>query len=271
MRNLLLFFWKYQFTFIFLLLEVVAFALLSSSNRFQSSKLHEFGVTMSGSIYSLQEGYNQYIGLRDENELLRQENARLREQVLDGGQQTQQVTHLGMRCIETQAISSTYHLGNNFVLINSGRKAGVERESAVIGPSGIVGLVHSVSDDYASVLPLLSSHAQVNARLQNTSYFGICRWNGQDDQFITLEDIPNHVQIDKGDTVVTRGSGGIYPPGLLIGLAESSEHDESSGFQKVRLRLATDFRKLHSLYVIVNEAKPQLDSLQQTLEEWTEK
>lgn len=271
MRNLLLFIWKNQFTFLFLSLEVVAFAMLSSGNNYQSSKMHEAGVAMSGTLYNAQESYRQYLGLRDENDKLREENARLREQLSNENRTGHFLSYAGLRCLSAKAINSTYHLSNNFVIIDRGSSSGVLRESGVIGPNGIVGFVHSVSENYASVMPLLNSHAQVNARLKHTSYFGICKWDGLDERHITLENIPNHVQINAGDTVVTRGSGGLFPSGLLIGYAVSSMRDESSGFQQIKLELATDFRKLNSLYVILNEAKPELDSLHQTMEVWTEK
>ena len=39
---------------------------------------------------------------------------------------------------------------------------------------------------------------------------------------------------------------------------------------KITLRdIATDFRKIHSLFVIINSLKPELDSLINQTEEWT--
>jgi rod shape-determining protein MreC len=140
----------------------------------------------------------------------------------------------------------------------------------VVGPEGIVGIVHSVSENFASILPLLHSDSKISGRLKGKDYFGQCRWRGIDDHYVILENIPNHVSIAKGDTVITRGSRGIFPAGLIIGFAESSERDESSGFQEIKVKLATDFQKLNSLYIIVNQEKLELDSFLTKTVEWTD-
>jgi rod shape-determining protein MreC len=83
-----------------------------------------------------------------------------------------------------------------------------------------------------------------------------------------LENIPNHVEVDSGQLVVTRGGGGVFPPGIIIGAAESSQKDESSGFQEIKVRLASDFRKVSSLYIIQNLHKTEYDSLMQSTTQW---
>lgn len=224
---------------------------------------------ISGYIYDLQYGYTQYLGLRQENEELRDENAQLRSlgiNTIESGKAARN----GFECIPAIAISSSYNREKNAIIINKGSSSGIEKESGVIGPKGVVGIVHSVSENYSAILPLIHSDSKISGRLKWTNYFGQCRWDGDDDQYLILENIPNHVTFYEGDTIITRGGGGVFPPGLLIGFAETSERDESSGFQEIRVKLATNFRNLNSLYVIVNERKPELDSLIQATEEWTE-
>lgn len=270
MRNLLLFIWKNQFTFLFLLLESVGFILLTSGNSFQRSKLHEASVAFAAKVYAFQSSYTHYLGLQDENELLQRENASLRQQLLNAASPELFSSAEGFECIPATVLNSTYHLEKNFAIIDKGRLDGVIENSGVIGPEGVVGIVRAVSDHYASVLPLLHSDCEISARLLKTDYFGQCRWHGIDDQRITLENIPNHVVVNAGDTVVTRGSGAVFPAGLIVGFAESSERDESSGFQEIELRLGTNFRRLNSVYIITNAEKPEWDSLMTNTESWIE-
>ncbi len=267
MQNLILFFWRNHFPLLFAGLEVIAFLLLISTNSFHQTKAHEWSVAMAGNLFSIQFAYTQYLGLSDENEALRNNNAVLIQSKLDCAQ-TSSTIYSGFRAIASEAINSTYHFDNNYIIIGSGKLDGIAPASAVIGPEGVVGIVRTTSDHFASIIPLIHSNSSISARLKNNSYFGQCSWNGLDESIITLENIPNHVEIQKGDTVVTRGSGGIFPPDIIIGIAIESEKNESSGFQEVSLSLATDFKNIHSLYIIKNERKAELDSINTETQEW---
>ena len=267
MQNLILFFWRNHFTLLFVGLEVLAFSLLVSNNSFHQTKAHEWGVAMSGRLYSIQFAYTQYLGLSDENEALRNHNAGMMQLKLDKQTRTSDVFS-GFQVTATEAINSTYHFDNNFIIINSGKLDGVEPASAVIGPNGAVGIVRSTSDHFASIIPLIHSNSGISARLKSNSYFGQCTWSGLNESVITLENIPNHVEINHGDTLVTRGSGGVFPADIIIGFAIDSEKNESSGFQEVSVQLATDFKNIHSLYIIKNEFKVELDSITNETREW---
>lgn len=274
MRNLLLFIWKNQFTFLFFLLEMIGFALLTTNNNYQRSKLHTTTVAVSGAVYRMQDSYLKYIGLLDENERLQQENALLREKLFMQGLSIDD-RHLpfshNYHVVAARAINSTYSEGNNFMIIDKGSADGIKNQMGLIGPSGVVGIITHVSKNYAAAMPVIHSQSQISCRLKGSEYFGICRWDGLDDHYVDLEDIPNHVLVNQGDTVITRGSSGIFPAGIVMGFAESTEKDESSGFQSIRVRLATDFRKVNSVYAIGNERKPQLDSLYREIKPWTDK
>lgn len=270
MRNLFLFFWKNQFTVLFVLIECVGFYLLVTNNSYHQSSVHTATLAISGKIYDLEYSYKKYIGLFDENEQLRQENAELRS-ITVNSEENDLVQINQFRCIPTQAINSSYNLEKNFIIVNSGSMAGIKPTDAVIGTSGIVGIVHTVTENYASIIPMLHSDTKISGRLKGTNYFGQCKWEGRDDRFIALENIPNHVPVNKGDTIITRGSSGIFPPGLIIGFASTSEQNESSGFQKIQVELATNFQKLNTLYIIQNEHKEELDSLFLKTQEWIEK
>ncbi len=270
MRNLFLFLWKNQFTVLFVLIETIGFYLLVSNNSYQQSVVHVSGVQLSGKVYDFEHSYKKYIGLLEENEALRNENALLRLASLNGAlTQIEEIAQYD--CIPTQAINSSYNLEKNFIIVNSGSASGLQPANAVIGTEGIVGIVHTVTENYASIIPMLHSDSKISGRLKGTNYFGQCKWEGRDDKVIMLENIPNHVPVAQGDTIITRGSTGIFPPGLIIGFASSSERDESSGFQRIQVNLATNFRKINTLYVIQNRHKEELDSLVLKTQEWIEK
>ena len=260
MRNFFQFIWNNQFTFLFFALEFLGFALLTSNNSFHNSKIQSTSAAFAGSIASVRDGYAQYIGLREENEKLLEENRRLKDALRRTSSGVDRPT-FPFKFKTAHAINSTYHLGNNFILLDRGSEDGIKPQQGVIGPQGVVGIVHTVSDHYSSVIPLIHSQTQLTTKLKKNNYFGRLMWDGKEDGFAQLEDIPNHIGVFTGDTIVTRGASGIFPPNLLVGTAVSSEKDESSGFQTVTVDLATDFRRVYNLYILEPEAKQELDSL----------
>lgn len=267
MRNFFQFIWKHQFTFLFFALEFLGFALLTSNNSFHNSKIQSTSAAFSGSIASLRDSYTQYIGLREENEKLLEENRRLKDALRRSGLRPD-MPAFPFKYETAHAINSTYHLGNNFIILDKGLEDGIAPQQGVIGPQGVVGIVHTVSDRFSSVIPIIHSQTRISSKLKKNNYFGLLRWNGTDEGYAMLEDIPNHIGVFTGDTIVTRGASGIFPPNLLVGTAVSSEKNESSGFQTVTVDLATDFRRVYNLYILQPEAKVELDSLiQESIDE----
>ncbi len=266
MRNFLQFIWNNQFTLLFILLEIVGFALLTTNNHFHNSKIQSASASLSGSFADTRNSYAQYIGLKEENEKLLDENRRLRER-LEQRVRYRLDPNIPFEYTTAHAISSTFHLGNNYIVLDRGSSDGIEPQQAVLSPQGIVGVVYKVSEKYSTVLPVIHSQSRISCKLTRNNYFGLLHWDGTDDHYATLENIPNHIGVFDGDSIVTRGGSGIFPPNILVGFAEGSEKDEASGFQSVNVRLATDFRKIYNVYIVENKVRQEVDSLIQTIEE----
>ena len=50
-----------------------------------------------------------------------------------------------------------------------------------------------------------------------SSYFGTLSWNGRNARFANLDELPRHVEFEKGDTIVTSGYSAIFPSGVVVG------------------------------------------------------
>ncbi len=263
MRNLLQFIWNNQFTLLFLFLEVLGFFILGSNNSYQNSRLQAFSVKVSGGVADVQRSYSQYIGLVEENEELQEENSVLREMLNKRIHRSipSEIDVIEYETIPGNVISSSHDRGNNYMILDRGLVNGIEAEQGVLSSTGVAGIVTSVSHNYAAIMPLIHSQALISCKLKKNDYFGIGKWDGKDYRIGLLEDIPNHAQIFPGDTIVTRGASGFFPPDQILGFVKSSEQDESSGFQTIKFVYATDFRKIESVYIIQNTMRNQLDSL----------
>jgi rod shape-determining protein MreC len=214
------------------------------------------------------ENIKDYLSLRSENRMLAEENARLYNRIGSSfSDNAPDSVYIGDSIrpkkyfyITAKVVNSTVNKQFNFITLDKGSRAGVSPEMAVIGSEGIIGIVKSVSENYSSVLSVLNRDFMVSARIKSNGYFGPLSWNGDNTEYATLVDIPHHVKITPGDTVITSGFGGIFPEGHLIGVI-ADFHLKGGNYFVIRVKLSTDFRKLNYVQVIRNFAKSETDSL----------
>ncbi|MBN4061947.1 MAG: rod shape-determining protein MreC [Flavobacteriales bacterium] len=276
MQNLFNFIWKRHFTFLFLLLEVLAFTLLVQYNKFHKASFLSSTNEISGNVYSLVNNITDYFNLKEVNELLAKENARLKSISPDAFLKVshdlvfindtvykQQYRYLGAK-----VINNTIYRRNNYIVLNKGRIHGIESGMGIISPNGVVGIVKNVSENFCSAISVLHKKTRISAKLRKNNYFGILTWEENDSpETATLTDIPSHVDLQQGDAVVARGSSVIYPEGTLIGFVDKLEQIPGTDFYKITLRLSTDFRNLSYCYVVRNLLKTEQLELQTKFEE----
>jgi rod shape-determining protein MreC len=214
------------------------------------------------------ENIKDYLSLRSENRMLAEENARLYNRLGSSfSQQAPDSVYIGDSVkpkhylfITAKVVNNTVNKQFNFITLDKGSLDGIAPEMAVIGSEGIIGVVKSVSKNYSSVLSVLNRDFMVSARIKSNGYFGPLSWNGDNTEYATLVDIPHHVKITPGDTVITSGFGGIFPEGHHIGVI-ADFHLKGGNYYVIRVKLSTDFRKLNYVQVIRNFAKNETDSL----------
>lgn len=275
MNNLLNFIWRHHFTFLFLLLEIIAFSILVQNNKFHKANFLSSSNEISGSIYALVNNITEYFELKKTNEQLAGENARLitlsknsfikinrNFLIIDDTLYKQQYKYLSAK-----VINSTTDKRNNFLILDHGREQGVEPGMGVICTDGVVGIVNKVSENFCSVISLLHKETIISAKLKKNDYFGIVTWEGGDYEFATLSDIPRHVALTKGDTVITRASSGIFPEGIMLGYIEETELPPGENFFNIKLRLSTGFNRLTHVYIVRNILKEEQQKLETEFKE----
>jgi rod shape-determining protein MreC len=164
-----------------------------------------------------------------------------------------------------KVVNSTVNNPVNYITIHRGSANGLKPNMGVISPSGVVGIVRSVSENYAVVLSLLSKGRTfgTSARLSHSKEMGMVRWYGGESGYALMEDVPKSVRLVRGDTVVTSGYSALFPENIPIGYVESySLPDKSSTSYSIRIRLATNFNNLQYVYVIDNMLTEEQKSLE---------
>lgn len=274
MRNLLLFIWKHYFFFVFLLLEALCINLVVQHNYYQGASFINSSNKLSANVLKTSRSVQDYFYLKDVNEMLAKENAELRTRLLESYSIVVNNWHpvsdtvLRQKYTYTSAkvVNNSTNRRNNYLTLDKGSKQGVERDMAVITNTGIVGEVLDVSDNFCTVKSMLHSQSIVNAEIKKDGSFGPLTWEGKDFEYVTLSDIPTHVRIQRGDTIVTSHYSKIFPENIRIGTVESWERKSGEYFFTVKVKLLTDFKKLTHVYIVNNLMRKEQEELEKKSE-----
>lgn len=269
MRNILDFLLRIRFFLLFAFLEVIAISLVFRHSGYQQSVMLSASSSFTGRI---QERFNNvvyYFSLRQTNDFLMEENARLREMIPESFvQNSRQVffendTLYRQRYtyVPARVIRSTFDRRSNYIVIDKGSKDGIEKDMGVITSKGVVGIVHSVSAHYASVISLLHKDIRISGRILRNGYVGTFRWDKALPEEASLNEIPAHVDLVAGDTVVSSGYSLMFPAGIPLGMIQDFYLPEGDYFYEITLRISTPFRQLSHVYVVKDLDREELNRL----------
>ena len=270
MERLFIFFYQYRAFFSFLILEVICAWLIIENNQYQGARFFNSSSSMVASLNNLSQDVREYFLLRSINSTLAEENAYLRSkleqynqlaQVTGGNVITDSTILKQFDFISAKVVNNSVNRFTNYLTINKGSDDGIAPGMAVISPSGAVGKVKTVSDHYSVVMSILHVDYRISVILTRTQHFGSARWDGRDPDYLKLEFVPRHVNPLKGDTLVTSSYNAIFPEGIMVGVIEDIQQDETL-FYDLKVKLSQDFRKLSFVEVVRSHLKHEQDSLE---------
>lgn len=277
MENLLLFFKRFGLFIQFLALEIVAIVLLVSFNGYQRSVFMSSAGWLSGSLYETVDAVSGYFHLREVNEALSAENARLKNELAryrhqDDMAMVSAVDSLYLtaadtaywqpyRYVSARIIQHSINKAQNYITINKGTEAGIRPDMGVVSAQGVVGIVKSVSKHYAVVMPLLNVQSRISCKLDSSKNFGSLIWDSADYRYATMQEVPGHVQVIPGETVSTSGFSAIFPAGIPVGKVVDVDINNENSFLEIQLELEVDFSKIDMVHVIQFEGRDELKNL----------
>lgn len=275
MKNLILFFIKNSFFFLFLILEIIAFLLIISNNSYQRSSFISASNGFTSGILSFTSNAADYIGLKSENEKLTKENSRLRSNLKESNLWSNDTFSLRIDSIkqqfytfkEARIISNSFQNRNNYLILNKGRVNGVKIEMGVISSNGIVGIVNNVSEHFCSVISILHKKSAIDVKIKSNGYTGTTYWPGGDYTHCELKNIPSHALISKGDTLVTSGNSTIFPPEIPVGYIDEIELKNGHNFYDISFKFSVDYNKLSHVYIVDNILNTELKKIKEVQNE----
>ncbi len=179
-----------------------------------------------------------------ELEILKAENATLKEYVNLTDKYTEYTTY------PAYVIQSDISNYSKIIIINAGKKDGIDVNMTVISDKGLVGHVISVTDDTAKVQTIIDTSSTVTSTISTTRDSIIAKGVIDSNNQLQASFIPTEANVLEGDSVETSGIGGIYPKGIHIGTIKKVVNTKNITNRYAIIETAVDFSKLETVLVI---------------------
>ena len=275
MRNLLNFLLKYNYWFLFILLEVICFVLLFRFNNYQQSVYFTSANVVTGKVYEVSGSVSSYFHLKSVNEDLLDRNMLLEQQIanLENALRERQVDSVIVNSIrnldnkdyqifKAHVIRNSLNQADNYITLDKGSSSGIRPEMGVVDGNGVVGIVYKTSPNYSLVISVLNSKSSISCKIVGSEYFGYLKWEHGDSRYAYLKDLPRHAEFNLGDTVVTSGYSTVFPADVMVGTVDDMSDSNDGLSYLLKIKLATDFGKLGDVRVIARTGQMEQQELE---------
>ena len=263
MQQLFNFFIKNKTFVLFLLLFSYALSLTIQSHEYHRSKFINSSNQITGGVYGTFHGITQYFNLKQENQLLLEENSLLKMMVFshENLDPVDSLLEFKYDLHPSLVYKNSYALPNNYLTLNKGRNDSIKEDFGVITSKGIVGIIDATSKNYSRVLSILNTNSRINVKLKKTNYFGILSWDGKSPEITQLKDVQDLVKLSIGDTIVTSGYSSTFPSNIPVGSIDSYRLNDTEDLYIIGVKLFNDMRNLEHVYIIENTDLNELRAL----------
>ena len=253
---------------LFLLLFTISIFFTIQSHSYHRSKFISSANFLSGGLYSSANNISQYFNLKEDNQVLIDENNKLRSILYNSDKNylLDTTSNKQYSFISATVIKNSYSSTNNSLTINKGEKDGIKQDFGVISSKGLIGIIDKTSNSYARVISILNTNSRINAQLKKTNHFGTLLWDTNSPKIVQLVDVPKIAPVLKGDTIITGGRSTIFPKGIEIGTVESFKLDDAEDFYEININLFNDMTNIGHVYIINNHDSEEILNLENTNE-----
>jgi rod shape-determining protein MreC len=221
--------------------------------------------------YKKQSGVSNYFALKQINDSLLNENARLREQLakhsetdllVDSGVVLPQVEvkdsvrlvrYAHYTYYKARVVNNSIGAASNFITINRGYKDGMAPNMALVSGTGVVGRIVNTSAHFSTALSILNTKQRLSAKLKDgtTSFAYWEQPYGPD--VLLMKIVQPEIKVRKGDSILTTSYSTIFPADMLIGTVKQVYIVKKDNSRILHIRPATNFRNIQYVYAVRNE------------------
>ena len=231
--------------------------------------LQSFFTKVSLSTTKLKDKYVALLNLQEENEQLRLELAKVREQLdeysaaysrnrfLETALEFKQQNSFPRRMARVVGKDPSFWFQT--LIVDRGENDGVVTGMVARTSQGVVGQVVQVSDNYSKILLANAPSSAIDAIVQSSRVRGILKGAGE--QGYILHYVLKNAEVKVGDKIVTAGIGGVFPSGITLGTVSKVHAKRRGMFLDITVEPAVDFARLEFLYINLSEEQLVIDEM----------
>ena len=257
---------------VFIILEIAALSMLKRSSTLQDIWLNRVSHNVMAWNWGSVSRLRSYFSLRKQNDILAGRNYELFKELQHYKEMERESR--AMAKLDSAGFKSRFNyipaeitaMGtnsrHNYVILDKGSEDGVKKHSAIITPNGVVGMIYSVDRHYSYGLSLLNDKLSVSTRIGREGMVAPLTWDGKSTDKAILKNIPLHLTVAEGDTVLTSGTSSVYPADIPIGVTMGSRLIDGA-VNIVDVKLFVDFATLRYVIIAENPDREYLEEMQQ--------
>jgi len=212
-------------------------------------------------LTGLRENYDTLAGFRAENERLRQRIQNLeieRQKLLEAQASNNRLkqlldlrSQLSGTPITASIIANSATSWFKSCVLDKGISDGVRKGMAVVTPLGVVGQVVAVTARTAKVLLLTDANSGIDVLVQRTRSRGIV--SGSLENGVLLKYVKRSEDIQEGDRLITSGTDGVFPKGMMVGTVIKVSKQHIGLFQSIEVLPAVQSARVEEVLVVAAE------------------
>lgn len=201
--------------------------------------------------------------LKDENKQLKEKNSQLEqalrelENIRTENETLKEYLNLtekygDYKTIPAYVINRDISNYSKTIIINVGKKDGVEENMTVIADEGLVGHVISVTDTTSKIRTIVDTSSSISCLMSTNKESIVCKGTLDSNTELRAMYIATDANLVQGDSIDTSGLGGIYPKGIHVGTIKKIISSKNIIDRYAIVQTAVDFNKLNTVLVIKN-------------------
>lgn len=254
---------------VLILLVITSLIILSQNKNHEVQKVRAIAFGSFAVVTSIVSDLFNTANIKSENEELRRVNAQLMLQISklrEFGILNEELRGLaGFKdtsdypLIPATIVSKSLSRTNNTFTLNVGRKDNVKPGMPVINNQGIVGIVHSISEDFVIVRTLENVDLKLTVKNERSRIHGIMRWDGEE---LAIINVPETYDFKPGDRIITSEVSYLVPVPVPVGIVAEMRNVETEIFSRVKIKPFANLLNIENVFVLGIVQSKQKENLE---------
>jgi rod shape-determining protein MreC len=222
------------------------------------------------SVSDLLEEYVYLVDVKRDNDRLRSEVARMRQENRELRVQARENRRmrklLGVReRISADTITARV-IGKEIspffrvlrLVVDRGERDRIEHGMPVVSAQGLVGQIKRTWGQYADVLLTIDKESEIDVVIPSSGARGMLLGTKGDEHICRIQYLKRSDQVQVGDEIYTSGYGKRFPSSILVGRVTKVKRQDFGLFQEVEVTPSVDFSNLQEVLILTRGSRQSM-------------